>query len=93
MYWCRLIPAHRHPPTEGTTFSRLPSSPGRELQPPALVYQPLLEGSHYPLHSFTNYHWKGATTPSLKASTFNTSADHVSSIFILDPKASIQHIL
>ena len=43
--------------------SRLPASPRREIQPPALVYQPLLEGSYYPLLSFTGLSWKGATTP------------------------------
>ena len=31
--------------------------------PPALVYQPLLEGSYDPLLSFTSLSWKGATTP------------------------------
>ena len=75
---------------KATTFSCLPASPGRELQPPALVYQPLLEGSYYPLLSFTNYHWKGATTPSLKASTLSTTVDHVSSIFKLDQTSSTQ---
>ena len=63
MYWCRLIPARRHPPAEGynllvyqpflkgatTPCSRLPASPRRELRPPALVYHPLLEGSYNPL--------------------------------------------
>ena len=34
---------------KATTFSPLPASPGRELQPPVLVYQPLLEGSYDPL--------------------------------------------
>ena len=105
MYWCRLIPACRHPPAKGynllsftslswkgatTPYSRLPASPGRELLPPALVYQRLLEGSYYPLLLFTSYHWKGATTPSLKASTLSTIADHVSPIFTLDPTASTQ---
>ena len=64
MYWCRLIPARRHPPAEG-----------------------------YNLLSFTSYHWKGATTPSLKASTLSSTADHFSSIFILDPPISIRHTL
>ena len=69
MYWRRLIPARRHPPEEGynllsftslswkratTPYSRLPASPGRELQPPVLVYQPLLEGSNDPLLLFTS---------------------------------------
>ena len=69
MYWRRLIPARRHPPAEGynllsftslswkgakTPCSHLPASPGRELLPPALVYQPHLEGSYYPVLSFTN---------------------------------------
>ena len=64
MYWRRLIPARRHPPTEGyhllsftslswkgatTPCSHLLASPRRELRPPALVYQPLLEGSYNPL--------------------------------------------
>ena len=71
MYWRRLIKARRHPPVEGynllsftslswkgatNPYSCLPTSPGRELLPPALIYQPLLEGSYYPLLSFTNYH-------------------------------------
>ena len=79
MYWCRLIPARRHPPAlvyqpllEGSSnpLTRLPASPGRELRPPDLVYQPLLEGSYNPLTegynphlSFTILSWKGATTP------------------------------
>ena len=78
MYWRRIIPTRMHPPAEGykllsftslsqkgTTApcSRLPASPGRELLPPTLVYQPLLEGRYYPLLSFTNYHQRGATTP------------------------------
>ena len=75
-----------------TPYSHLPASPRREPLPPTLVYHLPLEGSHYPLHSFTSYHWKGATTPSLKASTFSTIADHVSSIFILDPTASSIHL-
>ena len=64
MYWHRLIPAHRHPPAESynlllftitswkgatTPCSNLPASPGRELLPPALVYQLPLEGSYNPL--------------------------------------------
>ena len=64
MYWHRLILACRHPPTEGynllsftslswkgatTPCTRLPASLGRELRPPALIYQPLLEGSYNPL--------------------------------------------
>ena len=36
--------------TQAPTCARLPSSPGRELQPP---------------DSFTNLSWKGATTPDL----------------------------
>ena len=75
---------------KATTFSRLPATPGRELQPPAPVYQPLLKGSYYPLLSFSSYHWKGATTPLLKASTLSTTADHVSPIFKLDQTASTQ---
>ena len=78
MYWRRLIPARRHLPAEGcnllsfsshywkgapTPWSRLPASPGRELLPPALVYQPLLEGSYNPHLSFTSLSWKGDTTP------------------------------
>ena len=61
--------------------------------PPALIYQPLLEGSTYPLLSFTSLTWKGATTPWLKVTTLNTSMDHVSSIFTLDPISSIEHNL
>ena len=34
----------------------------RRLQP-SFIYQPLLEGSYNPLHSFTSLSWKGATTP------------------------------
>ena len=90
MYWCRLIPARRHPPAEGynllsftslslkgatTHCSRLPASPGRELLPPALVYQLPLEGSSNPL---------------TEGLTLSTTADHVSSIFKLDQKASTQ---
>ena len=52
----------------------------RRLQP-SLIYQPFLEGSYNPLFSFTNYHWKGATNLSLKASTLRSTADHVSSTF------------
>ena len=47
----------------------------------------------YDLLLFTSYHWKGATTPFLKASTLSTTADLVSSIFILDPPVSIRHTL
>ena len=32
-----------------TPCSRLPASPGRELRPPDLIYQPQLEGSYNPL--------------------------------------------
>ena len=64
MYWCRLKPAHRHPPVEGYKLlsftslswkgatnpcSRLLASPRRELRHPELVYQPFLEGSYNPL--------------------------------------------
>ena len=63
MYWCKLIPARRHPPAEGYNLLSFTASPGRELQPPVLVYQPLLEGSYDPLLSFTSLSWKGATTP------------------------------
>ena len=62
---CTGADSYQHAGThlhKATTFSRLPASPGREPQPPALVYQPLLEGSHYPLLSFTSLSWKGATT-------------------------------
>ena len=93
---CTGTDSYQHARThlqKATIFSRLPASLGRELQPPVLVYQPLLEGSYYPLLSFTRYHWKGATTPSLKASTLGTTADHVSSIFMLDPPISTRHTL
>ena len=76
-----------------TPCSCLPASPGRELWPPTLVYQPHLEGSYNPLLSFTSLTWKGATTPWLKATTLSTTMDHVSSIFILDPIDSIDHNL
>ena len=65
------------------TYTSTEAPTCRRLQP-SLVYQPLLEGSYYPLLSFTSYHWKGATTPFLKASTLSTTADHVSSTFICD---------
>ena len=60
---------------------------------PALVYEPLLEGSYDPLLSFTSLTWKGATTPWLKATTLSTSMDHVSLIFTLDPKLPLEHNL
>ena len=78
MYWCRLIPARRHPPTEGcsllsftslswkgatTPCSRLPASPGREL---------------LPLNISTSLYWQKASTFRLKASTLRSTADHVS---------------
>ena len=87
MYWRRLIPARRHPPTEGynllsftsltwkgasTPCSCLPVSPGRELLPP------------------DNFYWQKASTFILKASTLRSTADHVSSIFKLDPIAPTQ---
>ena len=90
---CTSTDSYQHASThlqKATTLSHLLASPGRELQPPALVYQPLLEGSYYPLLLFTSYHWKGATTPLLKASTLSTTADHVSSILKLDQTASTQ---
>ena len=90
---CTSANSYQHAGThlqKATTFSRLSASPGRELQPPVLVYQPLLEGSYDPLLSFTSLSWKGATTPWLKASTLSTTADHVSSIFKLDQTASTQ---
>ena len=65
------------------TYTSMQAPTCRRLQP-SLVYQCLLEGSYYPLLSFTSYHWKGATTPFLKASTLSTTADHVSSTFICD---------
>jgi len=63
---CTGADSYQHAGThlqKAATFSRSLATTGRELQPPDLVYQPLLEGSYYPLLSFTNYHWKGATTP------------------------------
>ena len=69
---------------KAATFSRFPATTGRELQPPKLVYQPLLEGSYNPLIKTL------ASTSILKASTLRTTADHVSSIFILDKTASTQ---
>ena len=73
------------------TYTSTQAPTCKRLQP-SLVYQPLLEGSYYPLLSFTSYHWKGATTPSLMASTLRTTADHALSIFVLDPPVSIRHI-
>ena len=90
MYQCRIILAHRHPPTEGYNLlsftslywegvtnpcSRLPVSPGRELLPPDIN---------------TSLSWKKASTFRLKASTLRSTTDHVSSIFKLDQKASTQ---
>ena len=49
---CTGADSYQHAGThlqKATTFSRLLAFPGREQQPPALVYQPLLEGSYYPL--------------------------------------------
>ena len=49
---CTGADSYQHAGThlqKATTFSRLPASPGRELRPPALIYQPLLEGSYNPL--------------------------------------------
>ena len=63
---CTGVDSYQHTGThlqKATTFSRLLASLGRELQPPALVYHPLLEGSYNPLLSFTSLSWKGATTP------------------------------
>ena len=105
MYWRRLIPARRHPPTEGynllsftslswkgatTPCSRLPASPGRELRPPALIYQPHLEGSYDPLTEgynpqhiygpcFNNFH--------IGSNNFNRAqiAGYVSSYFQTGP--------
>ena len=76
----------------------------RRLQP-SLVYQLLLEGSSNPLSSRlpatprrelqppehnTSFYWQEASTSILKASTLGSTADHVSSIFILDQIASTQ---
>ena len=52
----------------------------------SIIFHPFLEGSYNPLFSFTSYHWKGATTPSLKVSTLRSTTDHVSS-------TSTQHTL
>ena len=49
---CTGADSYQHAGThlqKATTFSHLPASPGRELQPPTLVCQPLLEGSYNPL--------------------------------------------
>ena len=69
MYWCRLIPARRHPPVEGynllsltnltwkgatTPCTRLPASPGREPLPPDI---------------HTSLYWQKASSFRLKAST------------------------
>ena len=93
MYWCKLKPARRHPPAEGynllsftslswkgatTPCSRLPASPGRELLPPDIS---------------TSLYWKKDSTFILNSSTLRSTADHISSIFILDPTAFIQHNL
>ena len=90
MYWCRLIPVRRHPPTEGynllsftslswkgatTPCSHLPASLGRELLPPDIS---------------TSLYWQKASTIRLKVSTLRSTADHVSSIFKLDQRASTQ---
>ena len=63
---CTGTDSYQHAGThvqKAATFSRSPATTGLELQPPDLVYQPLLEGSYYPLLSFTSLSWKGATTP------------------------------
>ena len=90
MYWCRLIPARRHPPAEGynllsftslswkgeiTPCSRLLASPGRELLPPNFS---------------TSLYWQKASTFRLKASTLRSTTEHVSSIFKLNQTASTQ---
>ena len=54
---------------------RLPATPGREIQPPE--------------HN-TSFYWQEAYTSILKASTLRPTADHVSSIFILDQTTSTQ---
>ena len=74
------------------TYTSMQAPTCRRLQP-SFVYQPFLEGSYNPMFSFSSYHWKGATTPSLKASTLSTTADHLSSIFTPDPPVSTQHTL
>ena len=105
MYWCRLIPARRHPPAEGynllsftslswkgatTPCSHLPVSPGRELRPPALVYQPLLEGSYNPLtEGFNPQHHLGPRFINFHtgSNNFNRTplAGHISSYFQTGP--------
>ena len=63
---CTDADSYQHAGThlqKAATFSCSPATTGRELQPPDLVYQPLLEGRYYRLPSFTSLSWKGATTP------------------------------
>ena len=90
MYWCRLKPARKHPPVESynllsftsltwkgatTPCSRLPNSPGREPLPPDI---------------HTSLYWQNASSFRLKASTFRSTANHVSSIFKLDQTVPTQ---
>ena len=91
LYWCRLIPVHRHPPTEGykllwfsnthwkgatTPRSCLPTPTARELLPPEHIYQLPLEGSFEFLIEGSNaQHFRGPCFI----------------IFILDPLVSINH--
>ena len=87
MCWRRL---DQHAGTHLRSFTSLS---WKGATTPWLVYQPLLEGSYDPPISFTSLTWKGATTPWLKATTFSTTLDHVSSIFTLDPTTSIEQHL
>ena len=76
----------------------------KRLQP-SLIFQLLLEGRYNPLSSHlpatpgmelqpheqnTSFDWQEASTSILKASTLRPTADHVSSIFILDQTTSTQ---
>ena len=55
---------------KATTFSHLPASPGRELQTPTLIYQPLLEGSYYPCSRLPAFPGRELQHPSLVPSIF-----------------------
>ena len=79
---------------KATTFSRLPASPGRELQPPVLVYQPLLEGSYNPLtEGYNPQHHHGPRFINFQtgSNSFNRSqlVGHFSSYFQTGPTPHI----
>ena len=77
-----------------TPCSRLPASPGRELRPPDLVYQPHLEGSYNPLtEGYNPQHLYGPRFINFHTGSnkFNRAqlAGHVSSYFQTGPTPHI----